>query len=66
MIEIIDREKVIDCYAQKVGIRTVEVRGFEFLINGKPFYFKGSACTKTILYVARARRTSRWSTISSC
>jgi beta-glucuronidase len=24
-----------------VGVRTVEVRGTEFLINGKPFYFKG-------------------------
>ncbi|MCD7955502.1 MAG: beta galactosidase jelly roll domain-containing protein [Lachnospiraceae bacterium] len=30
-----------DMYEQKFGIRTVEVRGTEFLINGKPFYFKG-------------------------
>ncbi|MCD8014289.1 MAG: beta-glucuronidase [Lachnospiraceae bacterium] len=30
-----------DIYEQKFGIRTVEVRGTEFLINGKPFYFKG-------------------------
>ena len=30
-----------DCYSEPFGIRTVEVRGTEFLINGKPFYFKG-------------------------
>jgi beta-glucuronidase len=32
---------VVDSYHQPVGIRTVEVRGTEFLINGDPFYFKG-------------------------
>jgi beta-glucuronidase len=32
---------VCDSTHQKVGIRTIEVRGPEFLINGKPFYFKG-------------------------
>ena len=41
MIEISEGEELVDSYAQKVGVRTVEVRGFEFLINGKPFYFKG-------------------------
>lgn len=30
-----------DQYSQPFGVRTVEVRGTEFLINGKPFYFKG-------------------------
>lgn len=30
-----------DYYEQTFGIRTVEVRGTQFLINGKPFYFKG-------------------------
>lgn len=30
-----------DEYLLAVGIRTVEVRGSEFLINGKPFYFTG-------------------------
>ncbi|HEU0041322.1 MAG TPA: beta-glucuronidase [Jiangellaceae bacterium] len=30
-----------DSYHQSVGIRTVEVRGAEFLINGEPFYFTG-------------------------
>jgi len=30
-----------DEYTETLGVRTVEVRGKEFLINGKPFYFKG-------------------------
>ncbi|MFC3996246.1 beta-glucuronidase [Nocardiopsis sediminis] len=30
-----------DTYELPVGIRTVEVRGQEFLINGEPFYFTG-------------------------
>lgn len=30
-----------DVYEQAFGVRTVEVRGTQFLINGKPFYFKG-------------------------
>ena len=30
-----------DIYEQPFGIRTVEVRGTQFLINGEPFYFKG-------------------------
>ena len=31
----------VDEYRLPVGIRTVEVRGIEFLINGEPFYFTG-------------------------
>ena len=30
-----------DRYRQAFGIRTVKVEGTDFLINGKPFYFKG-------------------------
>jgi beta-glucuronidase len=32
---------VVDSYSLPVGVRTVEVRGAEFLINGEPFYFTG-------------------------
>ncbi|KAL5317988.1 hypothetical protein ACEPPN_015092 [Leptodophora sp. 'Broadleaf-Isolate-01'] len=32
---------VIDVYHIQTGIRTVEVRGSQFLINNKPFYFTG-------------------------
>lgn len=30
-----------DCYTEPFGVRSVEVKGKQFLINGKPFYFKG-------------------------
>lgn len=32
-----------DCYEQTFGVRTIEVKGTQFLINGRPFYFKGLA-----------------------
>lgn len=30
-----------DVYHLPVGIRSVEVKGLQFLINNEPFYFKG-------------------------
>ncbi|MBR0163666.1 MAG: beta-glucuronidase [Lachnospiraceae bacterium] len=30
-----------DVYTTRYGVRTVQVKGKRFLINGKPFYFKG-------------------------
>jgi beta-glucuronidase len=33
--------ELVDTYVQPVGVRTVEVSGTSFLINGEPFYFKG-------------------------
>ena len=30
-----------DVYRQPTGLRTVEVEGTRFLINGQPFYFHG-------------------------
>lgn len=41
VIELVDGDDVVDSYAQHFGVRTVEVRDNEFLINGKPFYFTG-------------------------
>src|SRR5690606_15318175 len=41
VITLADGETTVDEYVQTVGVRTVEVRGTEFLINGEPFYFKG-------------------------
>jgi beta-glucuronidase len=32
---------VVDSYHQSVGVRTIEVRGTRFLVNGEPFYFTG-------------------------
>jgi beta-glucuronidase len=39
--ELADTDTIVDSYPLAVGIRTVEVRGHEFLINGEPFYFTG-------------------------
>ena len=36
-----DGDAPLDVYPLPVGIRTVEVDGARFLINGEPFYFKG-------------------------
>ena len=40
-VEVVDGGEVVDSYPLPVGVRTVEVRGNEFLINGEPFYFTG-------------------------
>ncbi|MFW5873647.1 MAG: beta-glucuronidase [Bacillota bacterium] len=39
--KIMEDDEVIDEYVLPIGIRTVEVKGNRFLINGEPFYFKG-------------------------
>jgi beta-glucuronidase len=39
--EVVDGDAVVDAYSLPVGVRTVEVRGTQFLINGEPFYFTG-------------------------
>jgi beta-glucuronidase len=40
-VELTDGDEVVDSYTLPVGIRTVEVRGTQFLINGEPFRFTG-------------------------
>ncbi|WP_334170942.1 beta-glucuronidase [Sinomonas sp.] len=42
LIEVTDDAgALLDEYAQPFGVRTVEVRGKQLLINGEPFYFQG-------------------------
>ncbi|MFI7708717.1 beta-glucuronidase [Nonomuraea sp. NPDC049480] len=41
LVEVLDGDQVIDSYTEPFGVRTVEVRGTQFLINGQPFYFTG-------------------------
>jgi beta-glucuronidase len=36
-----DAEAPIDSYSLAVGVRTVEIDGVRFLINGEPFHFRG-------------------------
>jgi beta-glucuronidase len=38
---ILDGSTIIDEYSEDIGIRTVEVRGVDILLNGKPVYLKG-------------------------
>lgn len=40
-IELKDGENVLDEYTTKIGVRTVEVKGKDILINGFPVYLKG-------------------------
>jgi len=40
-VSILENGTVIDTYAERFGIRSVEVKNGQFLINDKPFYFKG-------------------------
>ena len=40
-VELTSTCGVIDVYEQPFGVRTVEVKDGQFLINNKPFYFKG-------------------------
>jgi beta-glucuronidase len=40
-VDLIDGDEVVDSYTLPVGVRTVEVRGPRFLINGEPFSFTG-------------------------
>lgn len=40
-VDLVDDGDLVDTYRLPVGIRTVEVRGLELLINSEPFYFTG-------------------------
>ena len=40
-VQVLVEDDVIDSIRQSVGVRTVEVDGTRFLINGEPFYFTG-------------------------
>jgi beta-glucuronidase len=40
-VQLVDGERVVDSYHQPVGIRTIEVRGAEFLVNGRTGLLQG-------------------------
>lgn len=41
VVQILDDSLVLDEYEQEIGIRTVEVKGTDILLNGKPVYLRG-------------------------
>ncbi len=49
-----DSGVLVDDYHQSVGVRTVEVRGTQFLVNGKPFYFKGFGMHEDHITIGKA------------
>ncbi|MFZ5869064.1 MAG: beta-glucuronidase [Actinomycetota bacterium] len=52
--ELVDGADVVDSYPVAVGIRTVEVSGSRFLINGEPFYFTGFGKHEDLPVVGKA------------
>ncbi len=40
-VDLVKNNILIDTYSEEFGVRTVEVKEGKFLINNKPFYFKG-------------------------
>jgi len=40
-IQLLRGDTIVDSYHQSVGVRTVNVDGIRFVINGEPFYFTG-------------------------
>ncbi len=53
-IEALRGGKVVDEYGLPVGVRTVEVKGDRFLLNGKPVYFKGACRHEDFPVLGRA------------
>ncbi|HLR19363.1 MAG TPA: beta-glucuronidase [Staphylococcus sp.] len=52
-VTLYDGKAVIDTYTERFGIRSVEVVDGQFLINGKPFYFKGFGKHEDAYYSGR-------------
>lgn len=40
-VSLIDSDQIVDRYTLEIGIRTIEVRGIQLLLNGEPVYLKG-------------------------
>ncbi len=53
-VEVLSGGEVVDQYPVPVGVRTVEVRGNKFLLNGKPVYFKGACRHEDFPVLGRA------------
>jgi beta-glucuronidase len=53
-LQLRDGDRTVDSYRQRVGVRTVEVAGEQFLINGEPFYFTGFGMHEDHVTVGKA------------
>lgn len=52
-VEVSSNGEVVDVYEEPFGVRTVEVKDGQFLINGEPFYFKGFGKHEDAFYNGR-------------
>ncbi len=53
-VELTREAEVVDSYTLPVGVRTVEVRGTQFLVNGEPFRFTGFGKHEDALFRGKA------------
>ncbi|MHC6219238.1 sugar-binding domain-containing protein [Arthrobacter sp. MMS24-S77] len=65
VVDVMDGEHIIDSYYLPVGVRTVEVRGTELLMNGEPFYFRGFGKHEDSAIVEKATTRYTWFTTSA-
>ena len=49
---------LVDSYGLRVGIRTILIEGNKFLINGKPFFFKGFGMHEDSIVLGKAHNDS--------
>lgn len=57
-VEAYDGGMLADSYTLPFGVRTVEVRGKQFLINGEPFYFTGFGMHEDHVAIGKAHNNT--------
>jgi beta-glucuronidase len=57
-VEVNEGGKLADSYTLAIGVRTVEVKGNQFLINGKPFYFTGFGMHEDHVTIGKAHNNA--------
>lgn len=52
--KLLDQDQVIDEYQDQIGLRTVEIKGHEILVNHKSVYLRGFGRHEDSIYAGRA------------
>lgn len=53
-IQLVDGDQIVDEYSDEIGIRTIEIKGHEILVNGKSVYLKGFGRHEDSIFSGRA------------
>lgn len=53
-IELLDGDQPIDEYSDQIGLRTIEIKGHEILVNHKSVYLRGFGRHEDSIYAGRA------------